>query len=188
MPLDVKDIAKRTAVDDAFELAHRCKAAPVVAATKGHAGIPASRDGPLGPGTGERERLFAPHRLSGCSDRNHLLHMKRVGRGKKDRVDLRIAGYLREHGRQGKAMPRGKIACLHRIAHHAADKTDAVQFALDRRDECLTPASETANGGVDHGFLNFNSSPTLPDNICSPSAPSARTSRTKSQILSGNVG
>src|SRR5260370_22420292 len=100
--------------------------------------------------------------------------MKRVGRGKKNRVDLGIARCLCERGRQGEAMPRGKISGLHRIAHHAADKADAVRRALDCRDKRLTPASETANGGVAHGCPDFNSSPTLPAKIFSPSAPRAR--------------
>ena len=52
-------------VDHAPHRAHRGEAAPVVAAGERHAGAAAGLHGARRLGAGERERLFAPHRLAG---------------------------------------------------------------------------------------------------------------------------
>src|SRR5579871_165253 len=152
MSFDMQDVAKRAAVDDAFEFAHRRKATPVVATAQRHAGIAAGYNRPHGLGAGESKRLFAPHRLASCRDSGHLLDVEGVGRGEKNCVDVGIARRICKLGCQCELMLVSKVARPHGIAYHAADEANAVGFALHGRDKRLTPAPKAANGSSDHGF------------------------------------
>jgi hypothetical protein len=106
--------------------------------------------GSFGFSAGQREGLFAPDRLAGGRDSGNLSNMQRVRGCKKDRLNARIGNGVLEFGRQFEAFGGGEIADQFRLLAHAADKAQALAFALNRIDDIFPPASETDYGGIDH--------------------------------------
>ena len=137
--------------DYALELAHARKASFVVAEGERHAGLFTGHNGAFGFSAGQREGLFAPDRLAGRRDGRNLPNMQRVRGCKKDRLNAGIGDGFFEFGRQFEAFGGGEIANQFWLLAHAADKSQAVAFALNRIDDIFSPASETDYGGVDHG-------------------------------------
>ncbi len=108
MRLDVEDVADGAALDHAFELAHRGKAALVVAAAKHDAGVAAGRDRAGGVLTRQGQRLLAPDRLPGAGDRLDLRHVERMRRRQEHGLHGGIGDGLGEVGGEPKAVLAAK--------------------------------------------------------------------------------
>ncbi len=87
---DVQHLADRATGDDALELAHRGKAALVVAEPEHDFGVGDCGDGPLGFRARQRQRLLAPHRLARRRHRADLRDVQRMRRRQKHRLHARI--------------------------------------------------------------------------------------------------
>ena len=72
-------------------------------------------------------------------------------RGRKEnRLNARIGNGLLEIRRQFEALAGCEIADQFGLFAYAADKSQALAFALDRLDDIFSPAAETDYGGIDH--------------------------------------
>ena len=87
---DMHHLADGAVGHHALELAHRGKAALVVAEREGHAGLLRGGDGARGLGAREGQRLLGPDRLAGRRHRGNLLNVQRMRRGQKHRLHARI--------------------------------------------------------------------------------------------------
>ncbi len=147
---DMQDVTDDSHGNDAFEFAHAWEAALVVAQREGNVGLLAGGNGALGFGTGERERLLAPHRLAGRRHGGNLSDVQRVRGCEKNRLNTGIGNGLLELRGQFEALGRREIADQFRLFAHAADKPQALAFALNRIDDIFSPAAEADYGGIDH--------------------------------------
>ena len=147
---DMHHLADNAVGHHALELAHRGKAALVVAEREGHAGLLRGGDGARGFRARERQRLLAPDRLAGRRHRGNLLDVQRMRRCQEHRLHARIGDRFLETGGEFEAFRLGEIGDQLGLLAHPADEMQALALALHGFDDVLAPASEADHGGVDH--------------------------------------
>ncbi len=148
--LDMQQLAQFAAVDQPDRLGDRREIALVGADAERHPGVAARPDRPRGAVLGQRQWLFAEHRLAGARGRDDLVDMPCVRGRQHHRLDRAVGQHLGKVAAGEQMLRLQELAVLRRVAADRAGKADFVALALHRLDQGAAPAAEPDDCRVDH--------------------------------------
>jgi hypothetical protein len=131
MTFNMHHLADDAIFDHALELAHRGKAALVIAAAERHAGRARRGDGALSLGPSERQRLLAPNRFAGSGRHLYLLDVQRMRRGEQNRLHFGISDRVLQVSGEPEAMLRRQLAREFRFLGDAMHDAQTIALALN---------------------------------------------------------